>query len=126
MHSIYGQIYKQVLETYIDALMTASFLTPNLGGGLTTTALPPPVFLASLILELLAGRVVPVPFGESATVEGTLVPTTASSPDAVVCGILAAGLKKKKNQSQGKQIETKILDYNQLATYIVLVVCEEL
>ena len=72
MHSIYGQIYKQVLETYIDALMTERFLTPNLVGGLTITALPP-IFPASLALELLAGRVVPVPFDGSAVVEGVAV-----------------------------------------------------
>ena len=86
-------------ETYADALFTASFLMPNLGGGLLIKALPP-AFPASLTLELLAGanfcaRVVPVPFDESAAVEGTLVPTTASSPDVVIRGILAAGLEKE-------------------------------
>ena len=49
----------------------------------------PLAFPASLILELLTGadfcgRVVLVPFDESAAVEGTFVPTTASSPDVVV------------------------------------------
>ena len=58
------------------------------------------VFLASPALELLAGanfcgRVVPAPFNESVVVEGTFVHTTASSPDAEVCGILAARLKKQ-------------------------------
>ena len=52
------------------------------------------------MLELLAGAdfcggVVPVPFDESAVVEGTFFPTTASSPDAVIRGILAAGFKKQ-------------------------------
>ena len=47
-------------------------------------------------LELLAGRVVPVPFDGSTVVEGTVCPTTASSPDAEVRGILAAGLEKSK------------------------------
>ena len=80
-------------------LLTESFLTSNLGSGLLIRA-PPPAFLASLILELLAsadfcGRVVPVPFDESAAVEGTFFPTTASSPDAVIRGILATGLKKQ-------------------------------
>jgi len=46
-------------------------------------------------MELLAGRVVPVPFDGSAMVEETFCPTTASSPDAEVCGILAARLKKQ-------------------------------
>ena len=93
MHSIHSQIYKQVQRTYVDALVKESFLTPNFGGGLTMTALPP-VFPASCTLELLAGRVVPVPFGGSTVVEGIVCPTTASSPDVVVRGILAAGLEK--------------------------------
>ena len=57
----------------------------------------PPGHPASPILELLAGRVVTVPFDGSAMVEGTVCPTTASSPDAEVRGILAAGLKKKNS-----------------------------
>ena len=77
----------------------ASFLMPNIGGGLTTTALPP-AFPASLALELLAGRVVPVPFDGSAMVEGTVRPTIASSPNAKVRGTLAAGLNKAKNSNQ--------------------------
>jgi len=65
-----------------------SFFMANLGSSLLIIA-PPPAFPASLILELLAGadfcgRVVLVPFDESAAVEGTFVPTTASSPDVVV------------------------------------------
>ena len=74
-------------------LLKASFLSPNLGGGLTIMA-PPPVLSASLTQELLAGRVVLVPFDGSAVVEGTVCPTTASSLDAVVHGTLAAGLEK--------------------------------
>ena len=66
---------------------------------------PPPVFPASLALELLTGRVVSVPFDESTVVEGTFFPTTASSPYAVVCGVLAAGLGKKL-LVKGKQVET--------------------
>ena len=61
---------------------------------------PPPVFPASLALELLAGRVVPVPFDDSTVVEGTVFPTTVSSPDDVVRGILAAGLEKAKIKSR--------------------------
>ena len=55
-----------------------------------------PVFLALSTLELLAGRVVPVPFDGSAVVEETVRPTTASSPGAEVRGTLAAGLEKAK------------------------------
>ena len=46
-------------------------------------------------LELLARRVVPVPFNGSMVVEGTVCPTTTSSPDVEVRGTLVAGLKKK-------------------------------
>ena len=74
--------------------MTASFLVPNFRVGLTMTAWLP-VFLVLSTVELLAGRVVPDPFDGSTVVEGTVCPTTASSPDAVVRGILAAGLKRK-------------------------------
>ena len=56
----------------------------------------PPEHLASPILELLAGRVVIVPFDGSAVVEGTICPTTALSPDAEVRGILVAGLEQRK------------------------------
>ena len=76
------------------------------------------MFPASHALELLAGtdfcdRVVPAPFDESAVVEGTFVPTTASSLDAEVCSILAAGLEKQ-NTAQQKQAENsrKVLDCN--------------
>jgi len=55
-----------------------------------------PVFLALSTLELLTGRVVPVPFDGSTVVEGTVCPTTASSPGDEVRSILAAGLEKAK------------------------------
>ena len=58
-------------------------------------------------LELLTGRVVPVPFDGSAMVEGTVHPTTASSPDAKVRGILAAGLERAKIQNQNQQIKAQ-------------------
>jgi len=77
----------------------ASALMPNLRGGLTITA----CLLASpalSTLELLAGRVVPVPFDGTTVVEGTVCPTTASSPDVEVHGTLAAELKKKKLMSK--------------------------
>ena len=95
MHPIHSQIYKQVQRTYVDALITASFLMPNFRGGFTMMAWPL-VFPASPILELLADRVVTAPFDGSAVMEGTVCPTTASSPDAVVRGTLAAGLVKQK------------------------------
>jgi len=93
-------------ETYADALFMASFFMLNLGGGLLIRALPP-AFPASLILELLAGadfcgRVVPIPFDESAGVEGTLDPTPASSPDVAARGILAAGLEKRNTDYKSK------------------------
>jgi len=77
----------------------ASALMPNLRGGLTITA----CLLASpalSTLELLAGRVVPVPFDGTTVVEGTVCPTIASSPDVEVHGTLAAELKKKKLMSK--------------------------
>ena len=98
---------------------------PNFRGGLTITAWPP-VSLASCTLELLVGRVVMVPFDGSTVVEGMLCPTTTSSPDAVVRGILAAGLKKQRFQIKTSKSKAKVLDRNQLATYLSLVACEEL
>ena len=56
-------------------------------------------------LELLVGRVVPVPFDGSAVVEGTVRPTTTSSPDAEVRRTLAARLEKAKIQVKNQQIE---------------------
>ena len=72
---------------------------PNFRVGLTMTAWLP-VSPALSTLELLAGRVVPVPFDGSAVAEGTVRPTIASSPDAEVRGTLAAGLSKAKNSNQ--------------------------
>ena len=77
-------------------------------------------------LELLAGRVVPVTFDGSAVVEGTVRPTTASSPDAVVCGILSARLEEAKDLHMYINKLGKLLDCNQLTTYLLLVACEEL
>ena len=57
-------------------------------------------------MELLAGKVVLVPFDESTMVEGTVCPTTTSSPDAEVHGTLVAGLKKK-DSNQNQQIDDK-------------------
>ena len=67
---------------------------PNLRAGFTTMA----YFPASMALftpKLLAEGVVPTPFDESTVVEGTVRPTTASSPDAEVHDTLVAGLRKK-------------------------------
>ena len=61
-------------------------------------------------LELLARRVVSVLFDGSAVVEGTVCLTTASSPDAEVRGILAAGLEKAKTQIKTSKSKMKVLD----------------
>ena len=68
------------------------------------------VSLALSTLELLAGRVVPVPFDESTAMKGTVRPTTASSPDAEVRGTLAAGLEKAKIQIKTSKLKTEVLD----------------
>ena len=98
--------------------MRISFLAPNLCGGLTIMTWPPEL-PASPILELLAGRVVTVPFDGSTVVEGTVCPTTASSSDAVVCGTLAAGLEAEKDSNT--QIDKSLANYsiatNKLLTY---------
>ena len=81
---------------------------PNLRAGIIIRAcLPASPALSTL--ELLAGRVVPVPFDESTVVEGMVCPTTASSPDAEVRGILVAGLKKK-NSSKSLNQRQEVLD----------------
>ena len=69
---------------------------PNFWVGLMMTACLP-ASQALSTFELLVDRVVPVPFDGSTVVEGTVCPTTASSPDAKVRGIFAAGLGKSKN-----------------------------
>ena len=59
--------------------------------------------------------------------EGTVCPTAASSPDAAVRGILVAGLEqRKKFKTKTSESKTEVLDCNKLATYLLLVVCEEL
>ena len=87
---------------------------PNFRVGFTMTAWLP-IFPALSTLELLAGKVVPVPFDGSAMVEGTVCPTTASSPDAVVCGTLAVGLEKQKFQVKTSKSTnlSKVLDCDQ-------------
>ena len=98
---------------------------PNLQVGFTIRAFLP-ASPALSTLELLTGRVVPVPFDESTVVEGTVRPTTASSPDADVRGNLATGLDKAEIQIKTSKSKMKVLDCNQLATYLLLVACEEL
>ena len=73
-----------------------------------TACLPASPALSTL--ELLASRVVPVPFDESTVMKGTVRPTTASSPDAEVRGILAAGLVKAKIQVKTSKWKTKVVD----------------
>ena len=89
--------------------MKASVLTHNFRVGLVMTACLP-ASLAISTLELLVGRVVPVPFDGSAVVEGTVRPTTVSSPDDEVHGILAAGLEKAKIQIKTSKLKTEVLD----------------
>ena len=66
-----------------------------------------PVVPALSTLELLAGRVVPVPFDRSAVAEGTVHPTIASSPDAEVRGTFVAGLDKAKSKIKTSKSKTK-------------------
>jgi len=99
---------------------------PNLRAGFTTKAYLPASSALST-LELLGGRVVPVPFNGSTEVEGMVCPTVVSSPDAEVRGILAAGLGKAKTQIKTcKSTTRKYSIAKQLATYLSLVVWEEL
>ena len=66
--------------------------------------------MALSTLELLTGRVVSVPFDGSTMVEGTVCPTTTTSPDAEVRGIFAAGLEKAKIQIKTSKLKTEVLD----------------
>ena len=60
-------------------------------------------------------------------VEGTVCPTAVSSPDDEVRGILAAGLGKAKTQIKTCKLTTRKYSIaEQLATYLSLVVWEEL
>jgi len=91
---------------------------PNFQVGFTITAWLP-VFLELSILELLTGRVVPVPFDGSTVVEGTVRPTTTSSPDTEVHGILAAGLEKAKIQIKTSKSKAKKYSIaNQQTSYL--------
>jgi hypothetical protein len=95
----------------MGALLKASALTPNFRVGLVMTVCLP-ASPAISTLELLAGRVVPVPFDGSTVVEGTVCPTIASSPDAEVRGTFAAGLEKAKTQIKTSKSKMKVLNCN--------------
>ena len=85
-----------------------------------------PASLALFTSELLAERVVPVPFDGSTMVEGTDCPTIVSSADDAVRGNFVAGLEKLKT-NQNLLIDNKKYSFaEQLATYLSLAVWEEL
>ena len=74
---------------------------PNLWAGFVITA----SLLASIVLftsELLTEGVAPFPLDGSTMVEGTVCPTTVSSPDDTIRGILAAELEKQNTNQQIK------------------------
>ena len=87
-------------------------------------------FPASMTLftsELLAEGVAPVPLDRSTVVEGTVCPTIASSPDAEVRGILAAGFEKAKTQIKAcKSTTRKYSIATELPIYLSLGGWEEL
>ena len=99
---------------------------PNLRAGFAiTVSLPASTVLSTS--ELLAEGVAPIPLDGSTVVEGTVCPTAVSSPDDEVRGILAAELGKAKTQIKTcKSIIRKYSIAKSLATYLSLVVCEEL
>jgi len=99
---------------------------PNLRADFTIRACLP-ASPALFTLELLVGRVFPVPFNGSTVVEGTVCPTIASSPDAEVRGILAAGFEKAKTQIKAcKSTTRKYSIATELPIYLSLAGWEEL
>ena len=99
---------------------------PNLQVGFAITA-SLPALTVLFTLELLAEGVAPIPLDGSNVVEGIVCPTAVSSPDDEVRGILAAGLGKAKTQIKTcKSTTRKYSIAKQLATYLSLVVWEEL
>ena len=74
--------------------------------------------------ELLARGGAPVPLDGSTVMEGTGYPTTVSPPDDDIHGILAAGLEKTKHKIS--EMKTEVPNYSRLATYLLLVVSDEL
>ena len=86
---------------------------PNLRAGFVITASLPAstVFSTS---EILAEGVAPIPLDGSTVAEGTVYPTTISSPDDTIRGILATGLKNQKHKSKlaNRQLESTRLQNN--------------
>ena len=80
---------------------------PNLRAGFVITASLPALVVLST-LELLAEGVapIPIPLDGSTVVEGTVCPTTISSPDDTIRGILAAELEKQNTNQQIEGIST--------------------
>ena len=78
---------------------------PNLRAGFViTTSLPTSTVLFTS--ELLTEGVAPIPLDGSTMVEGTVCPTTVSSPDDTIRGILAAELEKQNTNQQIEGIST--------------------
>ena len=67
--------------------------------------------------ELLAKAVAPVPLDVSTVVEETDYPTTISSPDADIRGILASELEKAKHKSANRK--QKVLD-SKITSYLLV------
>ena len=67
--------------------------------------------------ELLAKAVAPVPLDVSTVVEATDYPTTISSPDADIRGILASELEKAKHKSANRK--QKVLD-SKITSYLLV------
>jgi len=90
---------------------------PILRAGFTTMACLP-ASLALFTSELLAERVVPVPFDGSTMVEGTDCPTIVSSADDAVRGNFVAGLEKLKT-NQNLLIDNKKYSILQLEYFFL-------
>ena len=97
------------LQSHEHSYFRAISLMPNLRAGFTTMACFP-TSMALFTSELLTKRVVPVPLDESTAVEGTVCPTTVSSPDADIRGILATGLEKAKHKSANRRQKCSIVN----------------
>ena len=79
----------------MGALIRVDPLMPNLRAGFVITASLPALAVLSTS-ELLAEGVALIPLDGSTMVEGTVCPTTISSLDADIRGILATKLEKIK------------------------------
>ena len=90
---------------------------PNFRAGFVIMASLP----ASMVLstsELLAEGVAPIPLDGSTVVEGTVCSTAASSPDAEVRRILAAGLGKAKTQTKTCKSTTRKYSIAKKTSYL--------